>query len=65
MPIPWLVHVGAAAGLIPPLAVLLLRRRPRGAAAWILAWVVLLIVEDALAAVLGALGLNNHWVNYL
>lgn len=63
--VPWLLYLGALSIAIPPLAVLLLRRRPSGAAAWILAWTVLLVAQDALAALLAARGLNNHWLNYV
>jgi len=62
---PWLVYAGIAAGFLPLLAVLLFWRRPRGAAAWILGWAVVLIAEDALAVLLAELNRNNHWLNYV
>jgi len=61
---PWLFYLGAASIAIPPLAVLLLRRRPSGAAAWILAWSVLLATEEAAAMWLASRGINNHWLDY-
>ncbi len=62
--VPLLLYLGAASIAVPPLAVLLLRRRPSGAAAWILAWSALLTAEEAAAAWLASRGINNHWLDY-
>lgn len=62
---PWLLYLGAASVAFPPLAVLLLRRRPNGAAAWILAWSVLLVSQEAVGTWLAGRGINNHWLSYV
>ena len=62
---PWLNYLGVASAAIPPLATLALRRRPRGAAAWVLAWTVLLAVEGIVGIGLASRGINNHWLRYV
>ena len=63
--VPWLLYLGAASVAIPPLAVLLLRRRPSGGAAWILAWSTLLTAEEAAGTWLASRDINNHWLGYV
>lgn len=63
--VPWLIYLGALSIAIPPLAVLLLRRRPSGAAAWILAWSALLTAQEAAGTWLASRGINNHPLNYV
>ena len=63
--IPWLLLVGADAPTLPGLAALLTWSRPRGASAWILAWSLLLTVQEAGGVALAAAGRNNHWLGYV
>jgi hypothetical protein len=62
--VPWLLYVGAGSAAIPPLAVLALRRRPRGAAAWILAWCLLLVGQEVAGFAAAVVYRNNLWVGY-
>lgn len=63
--IPWPLYVGSASVALPLLAVLLTRSRPRGAAAWILAWSLLLTAQESVATVLARAERNNHWLTYV
>lgn len=63
--IPWPVYLGVVSVAIPLLAVVVLRRRPRGASAWILAWTVMLAAEEAVGMWLARRGMNNHWLRYV
>ncbi|MDP3773487.1 MAG: hypothetical protein Q8Q85_04405 [Gemmatimonadales bacterium] len=62
--IPWPLYMSSAYPALPALATLLTRSRPRGAARWILAWSLLITLQEGVGIALALNGLNNHWLTY-
>jgi hypothetical protein len=65
-PLPLLVAIVGTACEATPLAVLAVqRRRPRGARAWVVAWVTFLLAVDLVGASLSIRGIPNLWITYI
>lgn len=57
--------LGTAAETAPLVVLALQRRRPRGARAWVAAWVAFLLVIDLVGASLALRGIHNLWLTYI
>ena len=65
MHVPPLFIAGLAAEASPLVAQAWLRRRPRGARAWILMWCAFFLAMDIVGAWFGYHGKNNLWLYYI
>ncbi|HEV8613840.1 MAG TPA: hypothetical protein VGQ73_10015 [Gemmatimonadales bacterium] len=65
MKVPWIIHAGAAAQVLPVAAAGVWRRRLSAPRRWILGWCGFLMATTLVVLWLARHNRNNHWLTYL